>query len=199
EVLLLSQAGAGKFSELHLTSPLLSPLLFLLALKAGSERYASGVPSSAWLGERDFVLHIAHESGSARHIVPATDHSGEEAHGYLARLVGDFLQRGQFDLLPFELLAGGNEALRQAYTLPDDATELDSLRISYRELLQQAIDEDQRDDNDHPRWRGMQLLEIAEAQVPAAAFDQVRQRFRLLDRPLARQRGAEGGQRRGRH
>jgi exodeoxyribonuclease V gamma subunit len=198
EVLLLTGSHAKKFAGSHLSLPLLEPLLFLLALKAGREKNAAGLNSSAWLGDRAFQLHIAHDEGITPIVIPAEDVAGEEAHAYLGQLAGDFLQRGRFDLLPFDLLtADRNEALRQAYTLPDEAGELDSLRLHYRELLRQAIDDDQRDGGDHPLWRPMQLLEIAEARVPDEAFDQVRRRFRLLDRTLARLRAASGGKRRG--
>jgi hypothetical protein len=111
-----------------LSGHMLDPLLFYLALKAGTETGPDEVSSAAWLEERDFRLHIAHEGGIATFTYLASDISPEQARVYLAELVCDFLDRGSFDLLPFDL-AVSDEGLR----LPLVKTDYEILQV-YRAL-----------------------------------------------------------------
>jgi len=192
EVLMLTGMAARRVPREQLSLPLLEPLLFFLALKAGTEPGPQGLASSAWLGRRTLHLHVAHEEGLVTTTYGPDDFSAEEARAYLGELVRDFLDRGSFDLLPFDLLLG-REPLRLAYTLPDDAADLPAVQQDYTAVFQQAVNADQDPDTLYRTWTPMQLLEIVAARVPAEAFAKVRRRFRLLDRGPARLRSAGGG------
>lgn len=208
DVLLLT--GKKKIDGAHLSPPLLEPILFLLALKAGKE-------SRDWLGERTFGIHVVHGGGLTAFDFLPGDISNDDARNYLTELTRDFLDSRSFDLLPFDLVAAGKHKLRGAYLSPQDKEFLDLLAEPGSQLLEligphpgpvlplepgvlhdlntayaERFREELADDEDdmHRTYRGMRLMEIVEAKVPADALDKIRRRFWLLDRALARQRGA---------
>jgi exonuclease V gamma subunit len=216
DLLVLSTSGKGKVPDDSLSRPMLEPLLFYLALKAGTEPGPEGESSAQWLGEREFRLHVAHDEGIASFSYLPGDVSPDEARSYLAELVRDFLDRGSFDLLPFDL-AVSDRGLRLPFRMTDeevlanyrafpaaadrearklrerlgmeeddpvdpdrpDETILAEFRDRYPERYRIVLDEDQEDD-EHPAYRPMKLMQIIQAKVPTDAWDKMRRRFWLL-------------------
>jgi hypothetical protein len=172
------------------------PLLFFLALKAGVEARPPFDSSRDWLGRRKFQIHLAGGEGIVSFSYGPRDISSEEALDYLTELVRDFLDPGSLDLLPFDLLARPEKRLQLAYTLGDDDEFLEQLRPDYARLFAEILAEDQ-EQGWYAAWKPMKLMEIVPAGVPSEAFEKVRRRFRLLDRPLARVRAMNGGNRGG--
>jgi exonuclease V gamma subunit len=192
DALILTNAASRKVRSDHLSKPMLEPLLFFLALKAGVEARAGGGASQDWLGQRAFHLHIARDEGLVTFEYRPEDITTADAHAYLTELVRDFLDRSRFDLLPFDLLAvETKDRLRQAYLLADDDPKLKRLAANYATMFQETVDEDQEQPG-FAVYRPMKLLEIVEARVPDEALALVRRRFRLLDRGPARARRAAG-------
>jgi hypothetical protein len=91
DVLVLTSSGDKKVPDDALSVPMLEPLLVYLALLAGTEEQPNGESSAAWLGEREFRLHVAHEGGIASFSYQAGDISPEQARAYLAERVGELL------------------------------------------------------------------------------------------------------------
>jgi hypothetical protein len=180
DILVLNASGKNVSAE-HLCFPLLEPILFVLALKAGTEPAPDGASSRAWLGERTVRLHVAHNEGVGKWSYGPEDISAAEAQAYLEQLTGDFLTRNSFDLLPFDLVAA-KESLRAAYLSPAECLD----PAQYAQLLEEEYEQDQ--DNEHPIYRAMKLLEIVEPLVPSDALAKLDRRFRLLDRGPARAR-----------
>jgi hypothetical protein len=168
--------------ENSLNRQLLEPLLFFLALRAGSD--------STWTHDLAFHIHIAHKGGIASFLYNPEDATPEEARAYLAELTAEFLDRGDFDLLPFDLVVADKD-LQEAYTLTDEAIALSGAREGYSTLLQEALEYDR--EGDRGVYRSMKLMEIVNAEIPADAFDKIRRRLRFLDRGPAhgRQAGAK--------
>ena len=100
-----------------------------------------------------------------------------------------------FDLLPFDLLVA-NEALREPYLRHSESAPL-AVRDDYAQLLQEAIENDQ--ENEHPAYRPMKLLQIVDARVPADAWDKLHRRLHLLECATAAHRQSNEGRIRGRH
>jgi hypothetical protein len=178
----------------QLSVPLLEPALFYLALRASNDESGTSkkeLRPLSWLGKRVFRVHIAHREGLIRFTYQPEDVSPPQARSYLTQLLNDFLDRSNFDLLPFDIIAG-DETLRQAYESDGDGPRA---RADYAAMLRESYEDDQ--DNDFPAYRGMRLLDIVEAQVPEDAYAKVRRRFRLLDRGPARARAEDTGRKRG--
>jgi hypothetical protein len=215
DILVLTSSKANKIPTEQLCLPLLEPLLFYLALKA--DNGADGSSAREWLGERMLRIHIAHAEGRVICTYAPDEFAPDQARTYLAHLGRDFLDRGSFDLLPFDLII--DKDLRGAYfpandkafqdffadaqgaipekivtisdcpSLPDDA-EFRPVLDRARAMYVQRLEEAVADDqeNEYPAYRMTRLLEMVEARVPEDSFDKVRRRFWLLDRPLARAR-----------
>jgi hypothetical protein len=193
EILVLT--NYSDIGEKELGKPLLEPVLFLLALKAGAEALPGGVASSAWLGKRGLSIHLAHRRGISTFAYAADDFRHEEAHAYLVELLRDLLDRGAFDLLPLDLIIG-EEQLRQAYTLPPDDAQLPRIQTDYPARLEEAYEEEQENES-YARYCPIDLVKLMDARVPPDAFAKVRRRFKLLDAGPARQRQTAGGPERG--
>jgi hypothetical protein len=163
--------------ENTLNRHMLEPLLFFLALRAG--------PDPSWARDLAFHLHIAHKEGIASFCYNQEDATPDEARAYLAELSAEFLDRGDFDLLPFDVVVA-DKALQQAYTLSDEAIALSGARDGYSTLLHDALENDR--ENDRGVYRAMKLMEIVNAEIPSDAFDKIRRRLRLLDRGPAQNR-----------
>jgi exodeoxyribonuclease V gamma subunit len=191
DVLVVGSHSGRKVVPDRLSEPLLEPALMFLALKCGSEGRRGQAASSAWLGRRDFNVHVSHAGGISPYCYAGDDITVEEARAYLSQLADDFLDRGSFDLLPFDLLvADYRDRLRDAYILEDEDPKLAKLGAGYAQLFQEEADEDL--EAFHPNYRPMKLMEIVDARVPAEAFAIVRRRFRLLDRGPQRARPPRG-------
>jgi hypothetical protein len=183
DVLILGSGDRRKVPANALSVPMLEPLLFYLALKAGTEPGSDGQSSSAWLGKRAFRLHIAHEEGITDFSYHPADVSAEQARDYLAELVCSFLDRTGFDLLPFEL-AVANQVLQAPFREAGSADP--DRRAEYRRAYADAIAAD--GEKDYPDYRPMKLMQLVRAMVPADAWDKMNRRFRLLDAGPARKR-----------
>ncbi|HZU35516.1 MAG TPA: exodeoxyribonuclease V subunit gamma, partial [Gemmataceae bacterium] len=212
DVLVLSRKHRSKDSHKQLSSPLLEPLLCLLALRAGSEGAAG-----EWLGECAWNIHLLDDQGVIPFTWDAAAISPALARAYLEELTTDFLDRACFDLLPFELL--GEACLRGAYLEPDepdflhwfeeaparlrarlkeepaagleaaderDEKFLTEIRCRYREAFQDAVDADA--EKPHPSYRPLPVSSLLKLEVPVDALDKIRRRFWLLDRGPARAR-----------
>jgi exodeoxyribonuclease V gamma subunit len=179
DALVLTDSAEVNDKALHRL--MLEPLLFFLALRAGGDE------TTRWL--QSFELHIAHKEGIAGFAYGPEDITPDEARAYLTELVREFLDRANFDLLPFDLLVDKKE-LQKAYILGDNDPELGLVRAQYSGTLQDAIELDAETER---LYRPMRLLEMVEVVIPEDAFDKVRRRLRLLDRGPARARQAEGG------
>ena len=190
EALVITNAAKARVPADNLSKALLEPLLFFFAFVASAERQGDAAGSREWLSPASFRLHVAQEEGVTSFTYRAEDITPDQARAYLTGLVEDFLNRGSFDLLPFDVVANDKD-LRSAYTLPAGAKELELLHGDYRHLLQEAIERDA--ENDRPAYRPMKLMEIIEANIPEDAFEKMRRRFHLLDRGPARARDGQGG------
>jgi len=165
-----------KFSDQELSKPLLEPLLFALALRAGDEN-SDGASSEEWLARLPVHIHVAHAGGIARFSYMPRDLTPKEAREYLTRLAIDFLNSNCYDLLPFELSVKQGE-LRKAYQVGDEegVPEAEDYLNNLRDLLEQDRE------SDHPYYRPGRLMEVVSAEPPGDACDKVRRRLRLLDR-----------------
>ena len=83
---------------------MIEPALLHLAMLANAERNTDGIPRKLMLGEREFVLHVAHRGGVRDWSYPTGSITAAEAMRYLVDLTRDFLDPAAFDLLPFEAL-----------------------------------------------------------------------------------------------
>jgi exodeoxyribonuclease V gamma subunit len=128
ELLVLTQSKSTKVPGDSLSVPMLEPLLFYLALRAGTEPNASGESSAQWLKSREFRLHLARPDGITTFTYLSTDFSQEQARNYLTELAQEFLLKTCFELLPFEI------TLRKpVLQLPFRKTEQEILNL-YQEL-----------------------------------------------------------------
>jgi exodeoxyribonuclease V gamma subunit len=146
--LLVPTPSKKKITAGTLSSAVLEPLLFYLALKAGTEPGLEGESSADWLGQREFHLHMAREGDIVRFCYRPDDISSERAREYLAELVRDLLDPTCFDLLPFDLVPG-NKGLQVPFTRTDEniLAACRALRIADRDEAQQlrkelGLDED---------------------------------------------------------
>jgi exodeoxyribonuclease V gamma subunit len=177
-VLLAIHVGAAdKVKPDLLCRPLLAPMLFGLALRAGETLANAGEFVRRFAG-RDLFVHVAHQEGVARYSWSPDEVPPEKARDYLTGLVAEFLDPTGFDLLPLEILMGC-EDLHQAFRGADVAPSEESKR-AFVKRLREATEED--GDNGYRRlYNPMKLLQMVAAEVPPDAFDKVRRRFRLLD------------------
>jgi exonuclease V gamma subunit len=169
-----------------LCRPLLAPLLFGLALRAGEAMPDAEAFCSRFAG-RELFVRIAHEKGVESYQWSPGDMPAEAARDYLTRLASDFLDPAGFDLLPADILLDKNSHLEEAYR-DDDAAETRDEKQSYAVAFQEAVDDDA--DNEFGRaYYRMKLLEIVTTTVPDDAYDKIRRRFRPLYQGLARAGG----------
>jgi hypothetical protein len=189
DILVLSSFSSG-VSGKEVCKPLLEPFLFYLALKAGTET-VDGLSSAQWLGNRKFSIHIAAKEGITTFVYTAEDISQEDARGYLTTLVGDFLNRTSFEMLPADLIVR-EKALKLAYTVADGAPEMEELRAGYHEQFADVFEQDQ-EKVDYATHRAGELVRVMDLALPPDAFEKVRRRFRLIDRGPARLRSKGDG------
>lgn len=183
EILVLTNSEGKGGAGTELSRWLLEPLLFFLALRAGTPADANGIGSRQWLDGARLCVAIAFTGGITLFDYPADDLPAAESLAYLTQLTADFLDRTSFDLLPFDLIVKHKE-LQQAYRLPDGNEQLETIRSNFAALLAEVIEDDA--DEPRPEYRRMPLLEIATAAVPPDAFAKVRRRLHFLDRGPAR-------------
>jgi hypothetical protein len=167
-----------------LCRPLLRPLLFGVALRAGETLS----PDYQQFADRTLQVHLAHEGGIASYSWPPEALDGNATRDYLLGLVNEFLEETRFDLLPADILFGERNDFRSAYDGRGE-TATTGQRRAYARKLQDAVDRDR--DSFMPLYRLPKLLRIVPAKVPGNAFDQVQRRFGFLDRALALARRAE--------
>ncbi|MBI1832950.1 MAG: hypothetical protein HYR84_16035, partial [Planctomycetes bacterium] len=129
-----------------------------------------------WLEKRDFALHIAHRGGIQTWRYPPGCITAAQALHYFVELTRDFLDPGQFDLLPFDVI-NGNSTLKQALH-SDSAVRFDP--EEFRSNLQEEIAE--ASEKSYGRPATPVLVEMIHAEVPADALAKVQRRFHLLDR-----------------
>jgi hypothetical protein len=191
DVLVLTNRNGDKVPSTNLSRPLLEPLLFCLALRAGTQS-GDGISSADWVENLPIRLHVAHADGMTRFTYRPQDWTAARALDYLTELVADFLDPCRFDLLPFELITRDKD-LREAYM----ADKLDTLRpVDYLRRLKDVIELDQENDF-YRAYHAMALLDIVEHEVPKDALTKVRRRYRLLDRGPAHNRRVAEGKKRG--
>jgi len=190
EILVLTNKSKARVPANDLSVPLLDPLLFSLALKAGEERQKGGQTSLEWLGNRTLRIHAAHEEGIHSFQFHLESVRPDQAREYLTMLAREFLDITSFDLLPLEIIAGDKE-LKEAYQAEEGAEAVGS---DYCDLLQEKCEEDA--ENLHPKYRALKLLEIFDAKVPADAFEKVHRRLHFLFKGL--EQAVEGAKTSGR-
>ena len=169
-----------------LCRPLLAPLLFGLALRAG-EAIGNVEDFRRRFAGRDLLVCIAHGTGVEQYRWSPDDLPPDAARGYLAGLAEEFLDPAGFDLLPADLLFHDKNGLEEPYL--NDESGLPEEKLAYAEAFREIVEEDEEKDERWRAYRPMQLLQIATTSVPEDAFDKVRRRFRFLDYALARARG----------
>jgi exonuclease V gamma subunit len=175
EILVLT--NKSEFSDQELSKPILEPVLFALALRAGEEQGCAGISSAEWLDRLPVHIHVAHAGGIARFTYQPRDLTPGQSREYLTALAVDFLNSTCYDLLPFELIVK-NPELRAAYrTAAEDMRRIDK---TYLDTLRDLFELDQ--ESDHPAYRPGRLMEVVSAEPPADACAKVRRRFELLDR-----------------
>jgi exodeoxyribonuclease V gamma subunit len=185
-LLSIHTGSANRVREDALCRPLLAPLLFGLALRAGEAMPEMKEFRSRFAG-RELVVHIADKEKVESYQWSPGDLPTEAARAYLIDLANDFLDPGGFDLLPADILLTKNSRLEGAYR-DDGAMATPDDKKTYLDAFQKAVDKD-AENADWRTYRPMKLLEIAPAKVPDDAYDKVRRRFQLLDKGLARARG----------
>lgn len=177
---LVVSGGGKEISPSELCRFMLEPWLFYVALRAGAEALPGGVSGRDWLGNRRFLLHVAHTGGIATYTYTAGAISPTEAERYLRALAEDLLDRASFDLLPFELIVKDRE-LAKAFSVRDG--EAAGSAEAYAERLDELVAQDR--DSEHPAFWYSELLELADPRVPADALEKVQRRLTLLARGLA--------------
>ena len=176
---LLAVTNFDRLDARKVSPALIEPMVFLLAMHANAESNAEGVSPQAWLAGRDWLIHVAFNRGIQTWTIPAGTIAPAEAARYLAALAADLLDPGQFDLLPFEVIANDIELARAM-----DCTFAGKLvPETYREMLEERI-AFLRDSA--YGYRIPPLVDMAGATVPLDALDKVQRRFRLLDRGPSR-------------
>jgi hypothetical protein len=178
--------SSSRVRQGKLCGPLLGPLLFGLALRAG-EAMPDGEEFRCHCAGRVLRVHVAHEKGVELYRWSPDDLPAEAARAYLAGLVNEFLDPTAFDLLPADLLLRDKSGLERAYQDDAGAATADE-KQEYADAFREAVDADA--DQFHPTYRPMKLLGIVSTTIPDDAYDKVRRRFRLLHQGLARANGA---------
>jgi hypothetical protein len=169
-----------------LCRPLLAPLLFGLALRAGEAMPDAEAFCSRFAG-RELFVRIAHETGVESYRWSPGDLAAEAARDYLSGLANDFLDPAGFDLLPADILFKDKAGLERAYRDHDAAATPEEKR-TYAADFREAVDDDA--DKEYGRaYYPMKLLEIVTTTVPDDAYDKMRRRFWPLDQGLARASG----------
>jgi exodeoxyribonuclease V gamma subunit len=146
-----------------------------LAYAISASGFGQGL--SEFMGGGAFTIHLSHACG----ISPYRYRMGpREAKEYLDRILRSFLDESCFDMLPLGIIAHDRRLHPpDAKSAPDDGE-----KRRYRSALARLIREDA--DSPVPRLRSMRILEIAQAEVPADAYDKVRDRLAVLLAPFAR-------------
>jgi exonuclease V gamma subunit len=178
----LALTNGKKFEGSQIAAPMLDPALFHLTLLAGAEAGTDGIAAQHWLGKREVALHVAHAAGIQTWVHAPGSITAAEATCYLAELARDLLEPAQFDLLPFDIIAGNKElqlTFRAGIAMSRSADD-------FRTLLEDAI-ADARD-SEFERRAIPFLVDMIGAKVPADALAKVQRRFQLLDRGPARLR-----------
>jgi exonuclease V gamma subunit len=179
---ILVLTNKSEFSDEALSKPLLEPLLFALALRAGDEK-KDGLSSADWLDGLPVHIHVAHKGGIARFTYNPRDLTPREARQYLTTLAIDFLNSNDYDLLPFELIARYPE-LQAAYAALDE--DVARLETDYSDILRDLLELDQ--ESDFPAYRPGRLMQVVSAEPPGDAWNKVRRRFEIFDRGPQRNR-----------
>jgi exonuclease V gamma subunit len=183
-VLLAVHTGAARTLRPDgLCRPLLAPLLFGLALRAGEILRDNRLGPR--FAEKKLVIHVAHEEGVACYSWSPADAPAAQARDYLAALAAEFLDPAGFDLLPVDILLG-TKGLDRAFLQEGDGKPSKRDSQLYRADFQDAVDDDS--EKSSPLYRPVSLLNIVTAEVPTDAFEKVRRRFRLLNSGIARAR-----------
>jgi exodeoxyribonuclease V gamma subunit len=195
DFLVITTKTKDRIPEKGLSTVMLQPLLFYLALRAGTESGSQGKPSAAWLGKREFRLHLTRANGIVSFSYLAQDFSQHQAATYLASLVRDLLDPSSFDLLPFELVVA-NTKLQRPFRNEDienlsgldlwDRPVVAKTQADYARAFEAAIEADQ--EKAQPIYRPMNLMRLIDAKVPADAWLKMRRRFQPLDLGPARAR-----------
>lgn len=168
----------------EISSAMLEPALFHLALLANASPNSDGMSSQRWVGEREVALHVAHSNGITTWIHPPGSITPAEALAYLGDLTRDFLDPLQFDLLPLAALADKKNKDIQLALHSDQASQMTPEDFLAR--LEEVV----ADARENP-FGGIKippLVEMVKAQIPKDALAKVRRRFHLLDRGPARLR-----------
>jgi exonuclease V gamma subunit len=179
-LLAIHTGSASRVKQKALCRPLLTPLLFGLALRAG-QALADGEEFRRRFADRDLQVYLAFNPGNKKKGIAGYCWSPEQlpperARDYLAALAAEFLDPSGFDLLPADIVFQKKD-FRRPFSEDVEVSEHDRRR--YAKQLREAVAEDGENEQS-PAYRGMRLLRIVGAQVPPDAFDKVRRRFRLL-------------------
>jgi exonuclease V gamma subunit len=183
--LILHNCDGKKAPEDRLSSHLFDPLLFYLALLAGTDAGADGKSSAQWVGHRALHLTLALEDGFSQfnhRIEP------DAARAYLEKLTAEFLDPQCFETIPFHTIAKDKE-LRRAFELPDGDPDLPAVEADYAESLKDALLE--ADENAFRKDDTLRMIDLVGTNIPADVFKKVRRRFQLPEQWPARNRQAE--------
>jgi hypothetical protein len=172
-----------KLENRFLCRELFEPLLFFLALRAGTEGAGDAPSSRQWVEGRALAIHLVHGQGIASFTWAAEDFPAAEAIPYLMALTGALLDRRACDFLPLEILVGDKDYYP---IFSGDEAEAEAIRPGFDKRLQDACDRDAQDRYSDYRWN--RLPAIFQPKVPADAFDKLRRRLPFLDAGLARTR-----------
>jgi hypothetical protein len=143
-----------------------------------------GLTARQWVEHRHVAIHLATRSFIETIEIPPGMITPEEAENYIKSVIGECLDPGCFDHLPFRALCE-TASIQRAWESPHE--ELDAAG-AYSETVREALDKQEQ--NPGGDWMVSHLADTLELEVPADAYARMRRRFQLLDRPFAALRAA---------
>jgi hypothetical protein len=168
----------------HLGATYLTPLLFYLTLLANSASNRDGLAARQWVEHRHVAIHLATRSFIETIEIPPGMITPAEAESYLKSVVGECLDPACFDHLPLRALCDW-APVQRAWESPHE--ELD-IAGAYSDTIRDVLE--RQDQNPGGDWMVSQLAATLDLPIPADAYQRMRRRFQLLDRPFAALRAA---------
>jgi len=155
--------------------PSILPLVYPFLIHVASVSNYSK-PLSNLIGSGPFTVHVSNKTDIYSYSYHLDEPSGRK---YLQHLLNDFLDPGQFDLLPLAII--GDTRIIAPPEMKDNPSEAE--KDGYRRFLLSLIDDDAEKMN--PAYRPMSLLQLIDPEVPADAYSKVRNRLADLFRPFS--------------
>jgi exodeoxyribonuclease V gamma subunit len=157
------------------TKPSIHHLIYpFLWYVASASRYNEQL--SNFIGPGPFTIHISHKKGISSYSYHLSE---SESRQYLNHLLINFMDAGQFDLLPLPIIS--DKKIIQPPDMRENPEDIE--KIEYRQALINLIEDDAEKMN--PAYRPMALLQLVDFEVPADAYCKVRDRLGILFKPFS--------------